>query len=271
MNAQSLAIPSARPASGAAHTLRIYLLEAKYEFLKALRLPGFSIPTLGFPLVFYALFGLGFSGRWAVGTMGIATYLLATYGAFGVIGAALFGFGVAVAMERGQGWMLQKRATPMPILALFAAKLAMSLLFSLVIVLELGIFGVLFGGVSLPLGTWLSLGGVLVAGAVPFAALGLAIGYTCGPNSAPAVTNLIYLPMGFLSGLWLPVDFLPKMVQGVAYVLPGYHFGQLALGTLGAGRPESAAMHVAVLAGFTVLFLGIAIRGYRNDEDRTYG
>ena len=41
----------------------------------------------------------------------VATYLLATYATFGVIGAALFGFGVGVAVERGQGWMLLKRAS----------------------------------------------------------------------------------------------------------------------------------------------------------------
>ena len=93
--------------------VRTYVLEARYEFLKLLRMPGFALPSITFPAMFYVLFGVLFGGR-SFGGGSMATYLLATYGAFGVIGAALFAFGVAVAVERGQGWMMLKRASPMP-------------------------------------------------------------------------------------------------------------------------------------------------------------
>ena len=80
---------------------RTYVLEAKYEFLKLLRMPGYALPSIAFPAMFYLLFGVLFGSR-GVGGMSMATYLIATYGAFGVIGAALFGFGVGVAIERGR-------------------------------------------------------------------------------------------------------------------------------------------------------------------------
>ena len=51
---------------------------------------------------------------------------------------------------------------------------------------------------------------ILVCGSIPFCALGLAIGYFAKPNSAPAMVNLIYLPLSFLVGLWIPVQMLPK-------------------------------------------------------------
>ena len=271
MNAAGVSAPPVPVAAQAWRTLRAYLLEAKYEFLKVLRMPAYCIPSLGFPLLFYVLFGLAFSGRWTVAASGMTTYLIATYGAFGVMSVSLFGFGVGVATERGQGWMLQKRATPMPPMAYFAAKLAMSMLFSLLIVIELGVVGSLFGGVRLSVGTWLGLASVLVGGALPFAAVGLALGYLCGPNSAPPVVNLILMPMAFASGLWIPIDFLPRTVQTVAYFLPGYHFAQLALGLLGASRPESPLVHLAALAAFTALGLALAVMVYRRDEGRTYG
>ena len=69
----------------------------------------------------------------------MSTYLVATYGCFGVIGAAFFGFGVGVATERGQGWMLAKRVSPMPIGAYFAAKIFMSLVFGSIIVAALNV------------------------------------------------------------------------------------------------------------------------------------
>lgn len=250
---------------------RIYALEAKYETLKLLRMPAFAVPAIAFPLVFYCLFGLAFGGGRAVGSTTMATYLLATYGAFGVIGVGLFSFGVGVAMERGQGWMLLKRATPMPPGAYFAAKTALALVFSAMVIVGLFALGGFLGGVALPTGRWVGLALTLLAGAVPFCALGLALGYLTGPNSAPAVANLLYLPSAFASGLWFPIQALPDWVQGIAPWLPPYHFGQLALGVLGVEPRTPPWLSVAALAGYTVLGLGLATFGYRRDDGKTYG
>ena len=252
--------------------LRLYGLEARSELLKALRLPAYSLPTLAFPCVFYLFFGIAF-GSHGVGTGSttMATYLIATYGAFGVIGASLFGFGVGVATERGQGWMLVKRATPMPPAAYFAAKTAMSLLFGLIIVLLLTALGVAFGGVRMPLATWAGLAATLVAGAIPFCAMGLFLGYLAGPNSAPAIVNLVYLPLSFCSGLWIPVQVLPPFLKHLAVYLPPYHFAQLALHWLGADQGGRVVVHVAALLGFTVLFLAGARWAFLRDEGKTYG
>jgi ABC-2 type transport system permease protein len=249
---------------------RIYRLEAESEVLKALRLPAYLVPLLAFPAMFYLLFGVSMHLA-AVGGVPMAAYLLATYGAFGVMNAALFGFGIGIAAERGQGWLLLKRATPMPPLALFVGKLATSLLFSAVVVTILFALGIGFGHVRLAPATLAALAAVLVGGALPFAALGLALGYWAGPNSAPVVCNLVSLPVAFASGLWLPYPMLPPVMRQVAHGLPAYHFAQLALGVLGAGNREPVWWGVLYLAAFTALMLLLARFGYLRDEGRTYG
>lgn len=250
--------------------MKVYLLEIKYEFLKALRMPAYSLPTLLFPVFFYLFFGVLFGAK-QTGPVTMASYLIATYGVFGVIGAALFGFGVSVAVERGQGWVEVKRTTPMPMLAYFVSKLAMAMIFSTIIVLMLFALGVTAGGVDLPFLTALSLLGVLVAGSITFCALGLALGFFAGPNSAAPIVNLIYLPAAFLSGLWIPIVFLPKAVQKIAVWLPQYHFSQLALNVIGAAQEGSVAMHIGAMLLATVLFGAIAWIGYRRDEGKLYG
>jgi ABC-2 type transport system permease protein len=250
--------------------MKLYLLEIKYEFLKALRLPAYSLPTLLFPCFFYLFFGVIFGAR-PTGAVSQATYLVATYGAFGVIGAALFGFGVSVAVERGQGWLEVKRTTPMPIAAYFVSKLAMAMIFSAVIVMLLFIMGTTMGGVVLAPVAAAKLFAVLVLGSITFCAFGLAVGFFAGPNSAAPVVNLLYLPTAFLSGLWIPIMFLPKPIQELALWLPPYHFSQLALRTIGAGRGESIALHVGAMIVATLLFGAIAWIGYRRDEGKLYG
>jgi ABC-2 type transport system permease protein len=250
--------------------LRVYRTEAWQEFLKLIRLPIFAVTTIALPLMFYVIFGITFAGEQA-GGVGMTTYMLVTYGAFGVIGVALFGFGVSVAVERGQGWMRLKRVAPMPPLAYFVGKVVMSLAVATIIVLAMFTLGAIVGGVRLDPQQWVAAGLALVAGALPFSAMGLAFGYLVGPNSAPAVLNLVWLPMAFASGLWIPISQLPDVVQSVAVALPPYHFVQLALGTIGASEGGSPVVHAAAVLGFTLLFLVVATWGFRRDEGRTYG
>ena len=250
--------------------MKLYLLEIKYEFLKALRLPAYSLPTLLFPVFFYLFFGVMFGAKQA-GSVSMAAYLVATYGTFGVIGAALFGFGVSVAVERGQGWLEVKRTTPMPIAAYFVSKLAMAMIFSAIIVILLFVIGTTIGGVVMSAITMAKLFVILVLGSITFCAFGLALGFFAGPNSAAPLVNLIYLPTAFLSGLWIPIVFLPKPVQQVAVWLPPYHLSQLALSAIGASQGKPLALHAGAMIAATLLFGAIAYIGYRRDEGKLYG
>ena len=106
---------------------------------------------------------------------------------------------------------------------------------------------------------------------MPFAAFGLAIGYWAGPNSAPAVINLLSLPAAFGSGMWIPIQMMPGLVRTVAQYLPPYHYAQLTLRVLGLDRGEPVSRHVSVLVAFTIGSLILAWRGYRRDEGKTFG
>ena len=250
---------------------RVYWMESKMELRKMARLKQYSLTTICFPLMFYIFFGLAMAASFPQGPVSISRYLLATYGAFGVMGATLYAFGVGVAVERGLGWLEVKRASPMPPAAYLMAKAAVSLAFGGLVVTLLFALGAIFGGVRMPAGQWLLLWTALVAGAIPFGAIGLAIGSFAGPNSAPGIVNMIYLPMGFLGGLWMPIDVMPKALQHVAPFLPSYHFGQIALAILGAPAQGSIAVHAEALLGFGLVFAGVAWLAQSRDHEKMYG
>lgn len=244
----------------AAATARIYLLETRSEFLRVLRTPGSAIPLILFPLMFYAFFGV----MLAKGEHGMAQslYALAGLGSFGVITPGLFGFGAGFALDRGLGWLQVKRASPMPPAAYLLAKLGMSSLFALIITLSLFCMAAFLAHVRLEPAQWSLLAATLVLGNLPFCAMGLAVGAWAKPQSAPAVVNLIYLPMSFMSGLWMPLPFLPLFMQKIALFLPAYHLGRLAYSIVGV-QPDAALPHVLALLGFSIGFLLVAARGYR--------
>jgi ABC-2 type transport system permease protein len=267
----SVAVASARWTRPFSRTLEIYWKEAKYEFLKRWRMPVYSLSVVLFPAMFYTLFGLILNRDLSGGHKEAATYLLATMGCYGVMGVALFAFGVGVAMERGQGWLEVKRASPMPAAAYFAGRVASCLVFSFIVFLTLFTLGTLFGGVRLQPSQILGLSATLVLGSIPFCAFGLVIGYFAKPNSAPPIVNMLYLPLSFLSGLWMPIGVLPKFLQKLAVALPPYHLGQLALHVVGFDSRGDVHTHLNVLIGFTLVCLGVAMLGFRRDEGKLYG
>jgi ABC-2 type transport system permease protein len=236
--------------------LAAYVLESKYEFLRVLRTPAFAVPTLLFPPMFYLLFGLLLNR----GSDSAAHYLFATYSVFGVMAPGLFGFGVGVAIERERGWLALKRVAPMPPGAYLLSKMAMAMMFAGIIYLVLAGMASAFGGVRLQFGQWLLLGSISILGVLPFCALGLLVGSRVSASAAPAIINFIYLPMSFLSGLWLPLSLLPGFISQIAPLWPAYHLAQLALGVIGSPTVGSAAGHVAALAGFTIACFAIARR-----------
>jgi len=271
MSTATIAISNSRIDRSPRHTAAIYLKETKYEFLKNLRLRMYTASVLSFPIMFYVLFGLVLNSKDAIAGTRVPIYMIATYGTFGVMGASLFGAAAGLASDRGLGWLQVKRATPMPPFAYFCAKVITSMFFSAIIVLALFALGIFLGGVRMPFTSFARLLGTLVAGSLPFSAMGLALGYFTGPNSAPPTINLIYLPMSFCSGLWVPFMFLPKVVRQIALALPPYHLSQLALGVVGAGIHQSNAAHWEVLAAFTLICLGIARIGFQRDQEKLYG
>lgn len=238
--------------------LRSYLLEAKYEFIRLWRTPSFALPSLLFPILFYVLFGVILSG--GRGGAEIARYLLATYGVFGIMGSALFGFGVTIAIERENGQLDYKRALPMPPGAVLIAKMAMAMLFASITSLLLAAIGAFAAGVELAPWQWLALFAVNVLGVLPFCAVGLLIGALVGGSAAPAVVNLIYLPMAFLSGLWMPLSVLPAFLSSAAPVWPSYHLAQIALKVVGRDAGGPLWLHFGVLAMVTVTCFLLARR-----------
>ena len=237
-------------------TLRSYLLEAKCELLRLLREPAFGVPVIAFPAFFYVLFGVALNR----GNAGAAEYLLATYGAFGVIGASMFGFGVTVAIDREQGFLRLKRALPTPPGASLLAKMAMAMIFSTIISVLLATLAATLAGVRLLPSQWILMLVVNVLGGLPFAAIGMYVGTLVGGNAAPALLNVLYLPMAFLSGLWLPLAMLPPIFATLAPVWPAYHLGQLALKVVGHDGGASVWLHVLVLGVVTAVFFMLAQR-----------
>lgn len=234
-----------------------YLTEARYESVRMLRTPGFSLPFLGLPVVLYLLFGVVIFGAVVRNDPGAGAFIFTAFVVFGVMGPGMFGFGLALAVEREQGLLRLKRAQPMPPAAFLLAKLLMAMLFSAIVALTVILAAVLVVHVRLALGRWVLVALISILGSAPFSAIGLLIGSLASGKSAPAYVNLIYQVMMHLSGLFYP---LPKFLMAIAPIWPTYHLQQLVVQAMRGPARGSSVAHVAVLAGVTLVFSALAVR-----------
>jgi ABC-2 type transport system permease protein len=239
----------------------IYARECQAEFLKAWRMPEFSLPTILLPLGFYCLFALALARPGGSG--GAEVSLLATFGVYAALGPAIFGFGVGMAHERQQGLLELKRVSPMPAQAILAAKLVMCLLFVLAVVVALHGLASFAGGVRLPFTTQLELIALQTVSVVPFACIGLLLGLALRDQAATAAANATFFLLAALGGLWMPIAAFPGWLQQTALLLPSYHAGALALHVVGLGGRYPAALHAAVALGETILFAAAALWAWR--------
>jgi ABC-2 type transport system permease protein len=108
------------------------------------------------------------------------------------------------------------------------------------------------------LGSWLS--------ALPFAMLGLVIGYLARPDSIQQVSGMLYLGLSALGGLWVPVEAMPQLMRRIADFTPTYWAGQVARSPLLHGHLDPRS--ILVLCGWTLGLGLLALRRFRLDTAR---
>ena len=256
----ALAAPTGVAVMPMRRVLGAYLTEARYETVRSLRMPIFAVPFLAIPTLLYLFFAVVIStGERADRPENLPILLMTGFSVMGVMGPGIFGFGVSIAMERDQGLTRLKHAQPMPPAAYLMAKMVMAILFSVFVAAAVGMLGVLVRGVPLTAGRLTAMVAVESLGTLPFCAIGLFIGSCVTGRFAPAMANLAYLPLTYLSGLFFP---LPEGIRWIALFSPAFHLNQLTLQV--GGVPSVIGMgpvtHVAALVGVTVLFAGLAVR-----------
>ncbi len=241
------------------------------EIRRTLRNGRYLVFTLGFPAGFYLIF-TSLYGNQRVGGGAAAVSFAAIYmvsmAAYGAMGAALNSNGAALAAERAGGWPRQLRVTPLAPAAYVVGKAAMALLVALPALALVALLGHFVHHVQLTGGQWL---GFLLAtwiGTIPFAILGVLLGYLFDAQSAQGGSMIVYLGLSLLGGMWFPYQIMPHAMRVLARILPSYHYASLGWNAI-AGH-WVGWNNLLVLALYAVVFGVIAMRRYRRDEAQEF-
>jgi ABC-2 type transport system permease protein len=247
-------------------TVRSIGAYVRFELPRTIRNRRFIVLAVGFPVAFYLLFTRVLTGGVPT-TPELQAFGMVSMAAYGAIGASLSA-AVRIAMERTNGWTRQLRVTPLPPTAYVAAKMASAYLTAVPSIALVMLAAFAINQVSLPLQTWLFVFVVLSVGVLPFAALGVAIGYLFDESTAQMVFSIAFVGLAVLGGLWIPITSFPDTLATVARLTPSYHFANLGWTALAGQGPDIT--DVLVLMAYGVAFVALVAYRYRASEERAF-
>jgi ABC-2 type transport system permease protein len=234
------------------------------ELLKILRNPPAVLFGIGFPTMFFLIFGNTFPLA--------ATSTLAGLAAYGAFVVSFQTFSMSLATERALGWNKLLRSTPMTPALYLGTKFLVIIITGVLSLLLLFVVAALNGNVHLSLTTWAALLGMMVVGMIPLSLTGIFLGFVGSANLTNVLATLLGLLLSFGSGLFVPLSIMPAAVQNVAPYLPTYQLGQLAWITVGSSYQDSRPLwlHLFVLVGYAVVFAVLSVWAYTRDENKNF-
>jgi len=207
-----------------AGTLELGLARGGVELKTFFRQKEAVVFTFSLPVVLLVILGTLFSGE-VVGT-GITVGTLFTAGmiAAGIASTSFVNLGISIATDRDDGTLKRLRGAPMPAASYFVGKVVLVLVASLAeAAIVVGIGWLLFD-LALPaeLGRWITFAWVFGLGVTACSLLGIAASSLArSARSAPAVMNLPYLVLMFVSGIYfIPLSSLPQPLIQIGSLFP---------------------------------------------------
>ena len=264
------AFTTSRAHAALARPIRAFMT---FELRRAVRNRRYLLFAIGFPVLFYVLYTGVLSGDSADPTATIdgipwRTYFMVSMATYGAIGASLGG-AVLIAQERASGWVRQLKVTPLPPFAYVSGKLAVASLATIPAIAAVLAVGVIVAGVRLPAPTWPELLLALFLGSLPFAALGLMIGYAFEADAAQGAMTISFFGLAILGGLWAPITSFPDTVATIGRMLPSFRVADLGRMVAAGVMPDPT--DVAILVGYAVVLGGLAAWRYRASQVRAGG
>jgi ABC-2 type transport system permease protein len=211
------------------------------EVKQTLRDPAALGFGLLFPIVMLLLFASIFNDNVAGTNVTFSQLYVAGIIGSSVMSQGFVGIAIDLAIKRENGVLKRLASTPMPKSVFFVAAIGSTALVCILQVMVLMILGVSLYHLHLPTdaGHWFTFVWVGSLGLIASCLLGIAVGSAINSSkSAPAVVNLPYVALQFLSGVFVPYTNIPPGLRAVASVFP---LKWLAQGMRSVFLPESFA------------------------------
>lgn len=188
--------------------------------------------------------------------------------AWALASGAAFGSSITLVNWRQNKLLRRLRLAPVGTGAIVAARIGISVAIGLVqMAVFLGIATLPYFGLKLTYAWYMAIP-LVVCGILAFMSIGLLVGAVAKTQqAASSIVNLVILPMAFLGGAFLPLDFAPAWVRDASYAFPLSYLVTAMQNVMARGEGPAAALPaIGILLAFTLVLSLIAVRVFRWDD-----
>lgn len=203
-------------------------------------LPLLTMPL--FTLIFMAI--LDFLGRKDLSSFAIVAPLLLTIGQMGIFVASEM-----IVRERAGQTLEMLVASPAPFAVIIISRIGALSVLGLVGFLESWLLATLLFGANITIHHPL----LLIAALVLTIAAATSTALTCFSRSPRTLQNSIAFPLFLISGVLVPVTFLPDWLEPLSRIIFLYWSANLLRDSMQSGAPADVALSLTALAGLAVL------------------
>lgn len=178
--------------------------------------------TFAFPPLILVLLGSVFNQDYP-GGVSAGQVFTASMVAAGIVSTSFVNLGIGVALDREDGTLKRLRGTPMPPTSYFIGKVVLVAVASVAEAVLLLAVGTAMFDVALPTdpARWITFTWVFALSVICCSLLGIAVSSMArNAQSAGAVTNLPYIALLFMSGVYIAVAALPEWMLRVGSLFP---------------------------------------------------
>lgn len=231
------------------------LVQSRMEMLRMFRNVYFIFWSLMMPVLFYVLYTRIFTTDAVDPEQWNAHYLMSMT-CFSVMGSSIMTLGIRLVQERVHGWVSYLRVTPLSDAIYFGGKMVGQTTVHLFSIIVIFTAGYLINGVSLSALQWIGSALWILAGSLPFLALGTCIGTLRKVDTASGLSNALYLSLALLGGMWMPLDIMPSWLGQIGSWLPSNSFGKGAWAIVSGNAP--AFRDILILTAYLIVFMLIS-------------
>lgn len=249
-------------------SIRLVIHESRFAQKVFWRNPASVFFTALLPVIFMLIFATIFGNDRieALGNLPTTTYYVPAIVTLAVVSATMVSLAVNLTGAREAGLLKRGRGTPLPAWVFIGGRVANAVVISVLMVIVITFIGRVLYDAPVPWERLPALVTTLLVGAASFCCLGIAMtAMIPSREAASAITNLITLPLYFLSGIFIPESEIPDGVLSVAGYFPirdffEAFFAAYSPNTVGSGFEWGS---LAVVAVWGLAGLVLAIRYFR--------
>src|ERR1022692_1430441 len=182
-----------------------------------------------------------------------------------IASGATFGAGITLVTWRQNKLLRRLRLAPASTSAVVGA--GISLVIAMVqLAVFLAIATTPYFGLKLTASWWMAIP-IVACGTLAFMSIGLLVGsFAKTQQAATSIANLIILPMAFLGGAFIPLDYAPAWIREVSYAMPLRYLVTGMQDVMARGEGPAAALPaMGILLGLAAVLTVISLRVFRWD------